>query len=190
MLADVNDLVRVLRRIVITVTGMVILTLGVVLLVAPGPGLLVIALALAVFAVEYEWARRHLRTVQARARSAAVKAAERRTATASAVLFGIGTLGIGALLIFTDLLPLSGVGTGVGAIVAGLTILATTAYGIRELRRATGVHGGADQGDSPSAGPPSAGPPSADTRAPGPPSVRADRLGGTREAAPDRDRTQ
>jgi hypothetical protein len=31
-----------------------------VLLVAPGPGLLVIALALAVFAIEYRWARRHL----------------------------------------------------------------------------------------------------------------------------------
>ena len=60
MLADVKDLVRLLRRIAVTVAGTVILAVGVVLLVAPGPGLVVIALALAVFAIEYQWARRHL----------------------------------------------------------------------------------------------------------------------------------
>src|SRR6266516_1064968 len=54
------NLVRLLRRIAITVVGTVILAVGVVLLVAPGPGLLVILLALIVFAVEYEWARRRL----------------------------------------------------------------------------------------------------------------------------------
>ena len=54
MLADVKDPVRLLRRIAITVVGTVILAVGVVLLVAPGPGLVVIALALAVFAIEYQ----------------------------------------------------------------------------------------------------------------------------------------
>jgi uncharacterized protein (TIGR02611 family) len=82
----VKDLVRLLRRIAVTVAGIVILAVGVVLLVAPGPGLLVIALALAVFAIEYRWARRHLAAVQARARSAALKTAASRVATASAVL--------------------------------------------------------------------------------------------------------
>ena len=43
---------------------------------------------------------------------------------------------LGVVLIFTDLLPLSGVGTGVGAAVGGLTVLLTTAYGIREMRNA------------------------------------------------------
>ena len=69
---NVKDLVRLLRRIAVTVVGTVILAVGVVLLVAPGPGLVVIALALAVFAIEYRWARRHLVTVQERARSAAL----------------------------------------------------------------------------------------------------------------------
>ena len=54
------------------------------------PGLVVIALALAVFAVEYEWARRRLATVRERALSAALKAAASRAATACAVLFGVG----------------------------------------------------------------------------------------------------
>jgi len=131
----VKDLVRLLRRIAVTVVGTVILAVGVVLLVAPGPGLVVIALALGVFAIEYQWARRHLATVQARARSAALKAAASRVATASAVLFGVGAIGLGAVLIFTDLLPLSGAGTGVGVAIGGLTVLVTMAYSVRELRR-------------------------------------------------------
>jgi uncharacterized protein (TIGR02611 family) len=132
----VKDPVRLLRRIAVTVVGTVILVVGVVLLVAPGPGLVVIALALAVFAIEYRWARRNLAAVQERARSAALKAAASRVATASAVLFGIGAIGLGAVLACTDLLPFSGVGTGVGAAVGGLTVLLTTAYGVRELRKA------------------------------------------------------
>jgi pimeloyl-ACP methyl ester carboxylesterase len=135
ILADVNP-VRLLRRIAVTVVGTVILAVGAVLLVAPGPGLVVIALALAVFAIEYQWARRNLAAVQERARSAALKAAASRVATASAVLFGIGAIGLGVVLICTDLLPLSGVGTGLGAAVGGLTVLLTVAYGVREMRDA------------------------------------------------------
>jgi uncharacterized protein (TIGR02611 family) len=130
------NLVRLLRRIAITVVGTVILAVGVVLLVAPGPGLLVILLALIVFAVEYEWARRRLDAVRVRARSAADRAAASRVATASAILFGIGAIGLGAVLIFSDVLPLSGVGTGAGVALGGLTVLVTIGYSLREMRRA------------------------------------------------------
>ena len=136
MLTEVKDPIRLLRRIAVSVAGTVILAVGLVLLVAPGPGLLVIALALAVFAIEYQWARRNLAAVQARARSAALKTAASRVATASAVLFGIGAIGLGAVLVFTDLLPFSGTGTGVGVAVGGLTVLVTMAYSVRELRNA------------------------------------------------------
>ena len=131
-----KDLVRLLRRIAVTVAGTVILVVGIVLLVAPGPGLLVILVAVIVFAAEYEWARRYLAALSARARSASERAAASRVATASAVLFGIGAVGLGGVLIFTDLLPLSGVGTGASIALGGLTVLATTAYSVRELRRA------------------------------------------------------
>ena len=131
-----KELGRLLRRIAITVVGVVILGVGIVLLVAPGPGLLVILLAFAVFALEYEWARRRLRDIRQRAMTATVAAAASRVATVSAVLFGLGAIGLGCVLIFSDLLPFSGVGTGLGATVGGLTVLATTAYGLREVRRA------------------------------------------------------
>jgi uncharacterized protein (TIGR02611 family) len=131
-----KNLVRLLRRIAVTVVGTVILAVGLVFLAAPGPGILVILLAVAVFAIEYQWARRHLATARALARSAADKTATSRIATATAVLFGIGSIGLGGVLIFTDVLPLSGAGTGAGVALGGLTVLVTTAYGIWELRRA------------------------------------------------------
>jgi hypothetical protein len=68
-------------------------------------------------------------------------------ATASAVLFGIGAIGVGVALIFVDELPLSGAGTGAAAAVAGLTVLATAVYGARELRRAQRT--ASDDGDHP-----------------------------------------
>lgn len=131
-----NDLARLLRRIAITALGTVILAVGVVLLVAPGPGLLVIVLALAVFALEYEWARRRLVTARELARTAAEKTATNRVAKATAVLFGVGAIGLGGVLTFTDLLPFSGLGVGISIALAGLIVLATTAYSIRELNRA------------------------------------------------------
>ncbi len=147
MLVGVKDPIRLLRRIAVSVVGTVILVVGLVLLVAPGPGLVVIALALAVFAIEFQWARRNLAAVQARARSAALKTAASRIATASAVLFGVGAIGLGGVLLFMDLLPLSGVGTGVGVAVGGLTVLLTTAYGVRELRNAKKAEEDEDAGD-------------------------------------------
>src|SRR5262249_48370634 len=115
--------VRLLRRIAVTVVGTVILAIGLVLLPAPGPGILVILLAVAGLAVEYEWARRRPVAARARAQSAAEKTAASRIATASTVLFGLAAIGLGGVLIFTDVLPLSGAGTGAGVALGGLTVL-------------------------------------------------------------------
>lgn len=130
-----TDLARLLRRIAITVVGTSLLAVGVVLLVAPGPGIVVIVLALAVFAIEYEWARRRLSEARKLALSAAEKTATNQVAKASAVVFGVGAIGLGGVLIFTDIFPFSGIGTGVCVALAGLITLATTAYSIRSLRR-------------------------------------------------------
>lgn len=61
---------RVARRIVVSVIGATLLVLGVLLLVTPGPGLLVLAAALGVLALEFAWARRWL----SRLRKTAVEA--------------------------------------------------------------------------------------------------------------------
>jgi uncharacterized protein (TIGR02611 family) len=141
-----RDVARVLRRIAITVAGVIVLVIGVVLLVAPGPGVLVILLGMALFALEYEWARRRLIQFRARALSAAEKAAASRVATASTVVVSLGVIGLGTLLIFTDFFPLSGVGTGVGVAAGGLVVLITTVYSVIQVRRAeAGLGGSRDQ---------------------------------------------
>ena len=48
---------KVLVRAGVTVAGPLVVLVGVAMLVLPGPGLLVIALGLALLALEYEWAR-------------------------------------------------------------------------------------------------------------------------------------
>ncbi|HEX9261390.1 MAG TPA: PGPGW domain-containing protein [Candidatus Bathyarchaeia archaeon] len=55
---------RVVKRIVMTVMGGSVLTIGVALLVLPGPAFIVIPIGLALLATEYAWARRWLRTVK------------------------------------------------------------------------------------------------------------------------------
>jgi len=59
---------RLARRIVIGVTGTVVVLVGIVLLVMPGPAFLVIPLGLAILALEFVWARRLLRLFRVRAR--------------------------------------------------------------------------------------------------------------------------
>lgn len=52
------------RRAIILVVGGTIVLIGVALLVLPGPGLLTLALGLAVLGLEFAWAKRLLKRVQ------------------------------------------------------------------------------------------------------------------------------
>jgi uncharacterized protein (TIGR02611 family) len=53
-----GSLPRPVRRVSVLLLGMAILAAGVVMLVLPGPGLLVMGLAIAVLALEFDWAKR------------------------------------------------------------------------------------------------------------------------------------
>jgi uncharacterized protein (TIGR02611 family) len=48
------------RKAGITILGFTLLIAGIILLVLPGPGLVVLILGLVVLSWEYEWAKRHL----------------------------------------------------------------------------------------------------------------------------------
>jgi len=61
------------RKAGVTILGITLLIGGAVLLVLPGPGVLVIILGLVVLSWEYEWPKRHLH----RARNAQKKAIEK-----------------------------------------------------------------------------------------------------------------
>ena len=52
------------RRIVIAVVGITILAIGVVMIVTPGPALVVIPVGLAVLGIEFAWARSWLKKLR------------------------------------------------------------------------------------------------------------------------------
>ena len=57
---------RLARRIVVGVVGATVLLLGLIMIVTPGPGLVVIPLGLAILSLEFAWARLWLRKVRER----------------------------------------------------------------------------------------------------------------------------
>jgi uncharacterized protein (TIGR02611 family) len=61
------------KRIVVTIVGLALLIAGGVLLVLPGPGILVVIAGLAVLASEYDWARDALEWVRERYKESARK---------------------------------------------------------------------------------------------------------------------
>ena len=60
----VFETLRQARRAIIAVVGFTVVGLGVVMIVTPGPGWLVIFLGLSVLAVEFVWARRLLKRLK------------------------------------------------------------------------------------------------------------------------------
>jgi len=68
--AVVRFIMRSGKRIAVTVIGLLLFMAGVVMIVTPGPGLLLIVAGLAVLATEYVWAERALAMAKDRARQA------------------------------------------------------------------------------------------------------------------------
>jgi tellurite resistance protein TerC len=55
---------KVARRIAVAVLGSTVLAIGIVMIIAPGPALIVIPIGLAILGIEFAWARlwlKHLR---------------------------------------------------------------------------------------------------------------------------------
>jgi uncharacterized protein (TIGR02611 family) len=61
------------RRLIVTILGVTVLTIGIVLLVLPGPGILVVLAGLAILGSEYDWAMDIKSWAQQRYRSARQK---------------------------------------------------------------------------------------------------------------------
>ena len=72
------------RRIIVAVVGTTVLLLGIVMLVLPGPALIVMPAGLAILALEFSWAREWLDRLKKVARQAANKVAPNGTRKASA----------------------------------------------------------------------------------------------------------
>jgi uncharacterized protein (TIGR02611 family) len=56
---------RQVRRVIVFVIGMTVVLLGVVMIVLPGPAVVVIPAGLAILGLEFKWARRWMRQAKA-----------------------------------------------------------------------------------------------------------------------------
>jgi uncharacterized protein (TIGR02611 family) len=87
-------ILRFIRRSTVLVgvglAGGTVTAAGVVMLVTPGPGVLVIITGLAILSTQFAWAERALEKVKARARSARDKASVRRCDRRTAAAAGSG----------------------------------------------------------------------------------------------------
>ena len=60
----VKDTYKLAKRIVITVVGISILVIGIVMIIAPGPALILIPVGLAILGLEFAWARLWLKRLR------------------------------------------------------------------------------------------------------------------------------
>lgn len=74
---------RFARRIVIGLIGGTVLLAGTIMLVTPGPAVVVIPMGLAILAIEFAWARRWLQKVRERISAGTAKGRARRAARRS-----------------------------------------------------------------------------------------------------------
>jgi hypothetical protein len=125
------------KRILITVAGVVLLVVGVLLLVLPGPGLLL------VLASEFPALERYVDPVRDRAMKAAEDSVSSPLRIAGSVLAGLALLAAGIVWGVVKWLPFSGWSTGSSLILSSVILFALLIWSYRRVKtRREAAHSG------------------------------------------------
>lgn len=119
------------RRVVVSVVGVALIVVGVLLLVLPGPGLLLVFAGLVVLAGEFPWARRWTAPVQRQAVAAARASVATRLRIAWTAAVGVTLVVAGIVWMTVPSLPFGGVGAGSSLVLSGIILLGLLAYSVR-----------------------------------------------------------
>ena len=132
------------KRFAVTILGGALLLLGLAMMVLPGPGILVIVGGLAVLATEYVWAQRLLKRAKIQAEKVQEAAVASPARTGLTVLFGLGLLVVGIVMMVKQDLDLPAWGPVTGGILAvtALILLTTTYLTFRAARGEDTTHTG------------------------------------------------
>src|SRR5258706_559966 len=122
------------KRVAALVGGGLVLIVGIVLLVLPGPGLLLVLGGLIILANEFPAVEKYVDPVQDRAMKAAEDSVSSPLRIAGSVLAGIALLAAGVVWGLFPALPLGGWATGSSLILSGVALLALLVYSYRRVR--------------------------------------------------------
>ena len=123
------------RRVACAVVGSVLVVVGVVLLVLPGPGLLLVLGGLLVLSHGFPAVERFVDPVQDRA----MKAAEESVSSPVRIVFSVGTglflIAAGVVWGLYPTLPLGGWATGASLILSGVILLTLLVFSYRRVQQ-------------------------------------------------------
>jgi hypothetical protein len=122
------------KRILITVAGGILLVVGVLLLVLPGPGLLLVLAGLLLLASEFPALERYVDPVRDRAMKAAEESVSSPLRIAGSVLAGLALLAAGIVWGLVKSLPFSGWSTGSSLILSSVILFALLIWSYRRVK--------------------------------------------------------
>jgi membrane protein implicated in regulation of membrane protease activity len=122
------------KRILIVVAGGVLLVVGVLLLVLPGPGLLLVLAGLLLLASEFPALDRYVDPVRDRAMKAAEDSVSSPLRIAGSVLAGLALLAAGIVWGTVRSLPFSGWSTGSSLILSSVILFALLIWSYRRVK--------------------------------------------------------
>ncbi|WP_370970995.1 PGPGW domain-containing protein [Amycolatopsis sp. cg9] len=122
------------KRVLIASAGAVLLVVGVVLLVLPGPGLLLVLAGLLVLASEFPALEKYVDPVRDRAMKAAEDSVSSPLRIAGSVLAGLALLAAGIVWGTVKSLPFSGWSTGSSLILSSLILFALLIWSYRRVK--------------------------------------------------------
>jgi small-conductance mechanosensitive channel len=122
------------KRVAALVGGGAVLIVGIVLLVLPGPGLLLVLGGLIILANEFPAVEKYVDPVQDRAMKAAEDSVSSPLRITGSVLAGLALIGAGVVWGLIPTLPLGGWPTGSSLILSGVVLLALLVYSYRRVQ--------------------------------------------------------
>ncbi|GGQ72282.1 PGPGW domain-containing protein [Kitasatospora griseola] len=130
--------VHPVARVALGAAGVVLVTVGVVLLVLPGPGMLLLLAGLVLLARAVPAFSRYVEPVRLKAMEGVEASVASRWRIAGSVLAGLGLIGAGVVAILVPSLPLAGWPTGLSLILSGLILLGLLIWSHRRVHGARG----------------------------------------------------
>lgn len=117
-----------MKRSVVAVLGGLLTIIGIVLLVLPGPGFVLVAAGLAVLGTQFEWAKRPLVYATGKADQGLAQVGRSRLQAGFALICGLALVAVGVLAVAGVDIPFVSALSGVLLIASGLFLVGTLIY--------------------------------------------------------------